>query len=162
VKPITVKEKPENAITSINNHIPTSSKAKLSNLAETNSTNSFTQILNFHVLDLNTQSLLVINATTTPVINKNQYNKNAVIKRYNEVIVPLLEQKGIIINDLYTPIAADVDKYIRADDKIHLTQEGIELTSQMVAESILRVAATLEDRFEDKPEVKQTTFGLPI
>jgi len=54
----------------------------------------------------------VIFATTTPVTERNMYDKNPVIKRYNEVIVPLLEKRGIIINDLHSLIATNVDRYI--------------------------------------------------
>ncbi|MBQ3870423.1 MAG: SGNH/GDSL hydrolase family protein [Clostridia bacterium] len=66
----------------------------------------------------------VVFATTTPVYPGNPYNDNAVIKRYNEAIVPELEKQGIVINDLYSAVAADIPKYIRSDDLLHLTEEG--------------------------------------
>lgn len=85
----------------------------------------------------------VIFATTTPVNEQNEYNKNSDIERYNEIIVPLLKEKGVIINDLYTLLATDIDKYIRKDDKIHLTDEGIKVCSKQVAETIITVSKTL-------------------
>ncbi len=48
---------------------------------------------------------------------------------------------GIHINDLYTPLAEDVYKYI-CDDKIHLSEEGIAIAADKVTECIRRIAAT--------------------
>ena len=84
----------------------------------------------------------VIFATTTPVSEKNIYNRNSDIIEYNEILVPELINRGIIINDLHTPVYADVDKYI-CDDTIHLSPEGIELCADLVARSILKAAADL-------------------
>ena len=81
----------------------------------------------------------VIFATTTPVSEKNIYNSNSDIVRFNEIIVPVFEQKGIIINDLYSLIAEDIDKNI-SDDTIHLSEEGAEAASRQVCEIIKRTA----------------------
>ena len=86
----------------------------------------------------------VIFATTTPVSEKNVYNKNSDIERFNEIIVPVFEQKGIIINDLYSLIAADIDKNI-SDDTIHLSEEGAEAASRQVCEIIKSTAAELKN-----------------
>ena len=77
----------------------------------------------------------IIFATTTPVHNEYPYNKNEVIKRYNEVIVPKLMEMGIEINDLYTTVMQDLYKYIGAD-QIHLSEAGIEVCSKQVADMI--------------------------
>lgn len=77
----------------------------------------------------------VIFATTTPVHNEHQYNDNAVIKRYNELIVPKLQEMGIEINDLHSAVNQDIYRYI-CDDQIHLSKEGIELCSKMVVDAI--------------------------
>ena len=77
----------------------------------------------------------IIFATTTPVHNEYPYNKNEVIKRYNEVIVPKLMEMGIEINDLYTTVMQDLYKYIGAD-QIHLSEAGIEVCSKQVADII--------------------------
>ena len=81
---------------------------------------------------LKTLGKRVIFATTTPVRAGNVYNDNKVIKRYNDLIVPKLQEMGIEINDLYSTVIQDVDKYI-CDDLLHLSQEGIEVCSKQVA-----------------------------
>ena len=78
----------------------------------------------------------VIFATTTPVRPDYVYNNNAVIERYNQVLVPLLREIGLEINDLHTPVAADVYRYIRETDKIHLSEEGARLCAEQVARAI--------------------------
>ncbi|MBQ8758599.1 MAG: SGNH/GDSL hydrolase family protein [Clostridia bacterium] len=85
----------------------------------------------------------VIFATTTPTNKHPEFNGNHNIERYNALIVPILEKKGIIINDLYTPMSKDIDKYIRSDDHIHLTEAGIEVCAMQVADVIRKVAGEL-------------------
>ena len=85
----------------------------------------------------------VIFAATTPVTKANPHNKNEVIAAYNAHILPLLREKGVIINDLYTPMAADIPRFIRSDDNIHLTDEGAAVCAALVAESIRKAAADL-------------------
>ena len=85
----------------------------------------------------------VIFATTTPVLPQNPYNKNSDIERYNEILIPELQKRGIRINDLYKTVAADLNRFIREDDMIHLTEEGIEICSRQVADVILDVAKAI-------------------
>lgn len=92
----------------------------------------------------------VIFATTTPVTIQNPYNKNSDIEKYNALIVPLLKEKGIIINDLYQLVSSDIDKYIKKDDNIHLTDEGIKVCAEQVADIIRTVSQTLEKKNEEK------------
>lgn len=77
----------------------------------------------------------VIFATTTPVKEEYKWTKNADVERYNEIIVPVLEKMGIIINDLHSIVAADVDKYI-CDDEIHLSEEGSMVCAKQVVQVI--------------------------
>ncbi|MBR5452957.1 MAG: hypothetical protein IKV54_02660 [Clostridia bacterium] len=84
----------------------------------------------------------IIFATTTPVRNDNTYIENSVIERYNSIIVPALREKGIIINDLYTPPAKALDRYI-SDDKIHLSHEGAKICAELVAGIIKSTAEAL-------------------
>lgn len=77
----------------------------------------------------------VIFATTTPVNPEHEYNDNSIIKAYNDAIVPKLQAMGIEINDLYSLVAQDIDKYI-CEDKIHLSVEGIELCAKQVVQVI--------------------------
>lgn len=104
---------------------------------------------------------IVIFATTTPVTSRNIYNKNTVIKRYNDIIVPILREKGVIINDLYTPVAADIDKYIRKDDNIHLTDAAIEMCAAQVADVIRKAAAQLDDNCKNAANFG-VTQGAPV
>ncbi|MBQ8203518.1 MAG: SGNH/GDSL hydrolase family protein [Clostridia bacterium] len=78
----------------------------------------------------------VIFATTTPVRPENAHHDNDRIKRYNDLIVPVLSDMGIIINDLYSTVYPHIDSYIRSDDLIHLTDEGIAACSKQVADII--------------------------
>ena len=63
---------------------------------------------------------VIIFSTTTPVRSTNPHSNNQIIAHYNELIVPKLREKGVIINDLYGLLCADVDRYI-CDDAIHLS-----------------------------------------
>lgn len=105
----------------------------------------------------------VIFATTTPVALENQYNNNSDIKKYNDLIVPLLEEKGVIINDLYKLVASDIKAYI-CEDNIHLSEEGIRVCANQVANIIRDVAKLLDETCEKKysyDEEKKTT-GAPV
>lgn len=86
---------------------------------------------------------VVIFATITPVRKENPHNKNSDIEKFNSAIVPKLQERGIIINDLYSLVTQDIEKYIREDDMIHLTDDGIELCSKQVTKMILEAAKTL-------------------
>ncbi len=85
----------------------------------------------------------VIFATTTPVKEAYPHSNTADIKRYNSIIVPLLEEKGIIINDLHSLVEKDIESYI-TDDNIHLSDEGTKVCAKQVAKVILDVAKTLK------------------
>lgn len=87
---------------------------------------------------------IVIFATTTPVTSEHARNKNENIMKFNKAIVPVLEKKGIIINDLFTPVYENIDEFIRKDDNIHLTEKGIYVCSRLVADKILEAAKTLK------------------
>ena len=78
----------------------------------------------------------VIFATTTPVRKEAANNKNADIDRYNEILVPKLQKMGIVINDLNALLKEDIEKYIRSDDMIHLTEAGIDRAAKQVVEYI--------------------------
>lgn len=77
----------------------------------------------------------VIFATTTPVHPEYPYNNNEIIKRYNAVLVPKLQEMGIRINDLHTIVAPKVDEYI-CEDQIHLSPAGIEACAAQVVAMI--------------------------
>jgi lysophospholipase L1-like esterase len=104
---------------------------------------------------------IVIFATTTPVSPKNPYNKNEDIRRYNERIVPLLKERGILINDLYSTVAADLDRYI-SSDTIHLTPEGIERCAVQVADCIRSAASMLSHTEAVHGTDSPDALGAPI
>ena len=91
----------------------------------------------------------VIFATTTPVTERNPYNQNSDIIHYNEILVPRLIERGVIINDLHMPLYADIERYI-CDDNVHLTEEGISLCANMTANIISDTAATMSHNAEIK------------
>ena len=77
----------------------------------------------------------VIFATTTPVHPDYPYNSNAVIARYNEVLVPKLAAMGIQINDLHSIIAPDIENNI-CQDRIHLSETGAQKCARQVVQMI--------------------------
>ena len=106
----------------------------------------------------------VIFATTTPTRPENPYDKNSVIERYNQIIVPKLCEKGVIINDLHSIVATDVYRYI-SEDTIHLSNDGIKLCAEQVAKIIKETANSLTSVSEDintNPKFKNNSLGLPI
>ncbi len=103
----------------------------------------------------------VIFATTTPVSEKNIYNKNADIQRYNELIVPILKEKGIIINDLFSLVSSDIGRYI-SNDNIHLTEAGIELCAVEVSDVIKREAKGLAQNKNVSTVPRLDNDGAPI
>lgn len=80
----------------------------------------------------------VIFATTTPVRDENEHNANTDIDRFNALIVPKLEELGFTINDLNSLVKQDIEKYIRSDDLIHLTDDGIDVCAEQVIDFIKR------------------------
>ncbi len=78
----------------------------------------------------------VIFATTTPVRPDYAYGDNAVIDRYNALIVPRLVETGIEINDLNALVKSHLYEYIREEDKIHLSEQGIDVCAKQVAKVI--------------------------
>ena len=82
----------------------------------------------------------VIFASTTPVTAVHPNILSADIERYNAAIIPVLREKGVVIDDLYALVAADIDRYVRKDDNIHLTEEGNTVCAEQVSEIIRRMA----------------------
>lgn len=87
----------------------------------------------------------VIFATSTPMKESaNKIFSNERVIRYNQLVVPILSEKGVIINDLYNFVLPNVETYIRDDDKVHLTEEGSKACARRVAEVIRQVAQELD------------------
>jgi len=77
----------------------------------------------------------VIFALTTPVRPDKGDITNELVCEYNARVRRGLEELGVHINDLYTPLAEDVEKYI-CDDKLHLSEEGKDKAAELVAGAI--------------------------
>ena len=85
---------------------------------------------------LQSRAKKVIFATITPVTENYKHSNVEIIRRYNEIIVPELQKRGVIINDLYTTVWNNIDEYIRKDDNIHLTEVGIDACAKQVCDII--------------------------
>ena len=86
------------------------------------------------------QTKVLIFASTTPVTAVHPDISNADIDRWNEALLPVLTAKGAVINDLHALVAADIDRYVRKDDNIHLTEDGNALCAALTADLIRSVA----------------------
>lgn len=84
----------------------------------------------------------VIFATTTPVNPLHPHHKNERIIEYNQLVVPSLEKKGVIINDLHRLVYSHLNEFIR-EDYIHLSDAGIQACAEQTAQIILDTAKTL-------------------
>ncbi|MBR4942307.1 MAG: SGNH/GDSL hydrolase family protein [Clostridia bacterium] len=84
----------------------------------------------------------VIFATTTPTNGDDREKANAEIRMFNAAVVPALEAKGVIINDLYSVVAADLDRFL-CEDRLHLSEEGRIACANQVAEVIKAAAEAL-------------------
>ncbi len=103
----------------------------------------------------------VIFATTTPVRENNPYNDNEEIKKYNEAIVPVLLEKGIVINDLHSLFAGDTEKYV-SDDLIHLSDVAIDIAADAVVKSILEAKDSLAETECKSQDVSEEKAGAPV
>ncbi len=85
---------------------------------------------------LKERAKVVIFATTTAVNdNGNPYDRNFRIEKYNAAIVPELEKIGIIINDLHSVIAPNIERYV-CEDNLHMNSEGYEALARKVVSAI--------------------------
>lgn len=84
---------------------------------------------------LKTYAPTVIFATTTTPDSQMPGHDIERLKAYNAAAVAALAPMGIIINDLFTPVATDVDAMI-CGDHIHLSAQGIEVCAKQVADCI--------------------------
>ncbi len=104
----------------------------------------------------------VIFATTTPVHSTNVFNKNADADRFNQRIVPLLKERGVIINDLNGLLRSNPDKYI-CDDTIHLSEEAIGMCASQVADCIKEAAKNISsDSAPQQTDSLRDNTGAPV
>jgi len=91
---------------------------------------------------LKTKAKKVIFATITPVAKDHPNQTNERIEEFNRALVPELERLGVAINDLHSLVAENIDQYIR-EDKIHLSEAGIDLCADAVVHAIKTAEASL-------------------
>jgi hypothetical protein len=86
----------------------------------------------------------MILATTTPT-RKEKENDPAVahfvsdIKSYNQALIERIGDKVDGITDLFALVEPQIDKAIKTEDLIHLTDYGKEVRGNAVAQSIINV-----------------------
>lgn len=88
----------------------------------------------------------IIFATTTPILEtgtaidntgtgiKISYNNEWVLK-YNEAAKNLMAEQKITVNDLYTLMLQDKNRY-KCEDRLHLTEQGYRLCAEQAARLI--------------------------
>lgn len=60
------------------------------------------------------------------------------------MVVPKLQELGVIINDLYTIVAAHRKDYLK-EDRLHLSDEGIRVCDEQVCNHIRAAAKLVEE-----------------
>lgn len=87
----------------------------------------------------------IIFATTTPVSNGKKNltgpmppaHRNEDIIRYNTAVLEAFKNEDIYINDLFSLMYKDKEKYL-LDDMIHPNEEGVKLLGNAVTQAILK------------------------
>ena len=77
----------------------------------------------------------VIFASTTPVKPGSRNQKLEYIQALNSRIIPVMNQEGVPVNDLYMLVSGDIDQII-GDDKIHLSEYGQHVVGRHTAKFI--------------------------
>ena len=88
----------------------------------------------------------IIFATSTPVSDKKETlpgpmppaHKNTDIQSYNNAVLEAFKDEDIVINDLFTAMYENKEKYL-SDDMIHPNDDGVKLLGQAVADAIKSV-----------------------
>lgn len=82
------------------------------------------------------------------------------------MIVPVLKERGVIINDLHSIVSRDVMRYIDNEDCIHLSKEGIELCAEQVIsyirEAVREICDTEVDICDNSTEKDKTAAPVLI
>ena len=77
----------------------------------------------------------VIFATTTPPSPKMWGHDLDRVRAYNAAAMAALEPLGILFDDLFTPVAEDIDRMI-SEDFLHASPYGVEILANRVADCI--------------------------
>lgn len=88
---------------------------------------------------LKTYAPVVIFATTTPPSPKMWGHDLDRVRAYNAAAMAALEPLGVLFDDLFTPVAEDIDRMI-SEDYLHASLYGVEILANRVADCIKKNA----------------------
>ena len=88
---------------------------------------------------LKTYAPVVIFATTTPPSPKMWGHDLNRVRAYNAAAMAALEPLGVLFDDLFTPVAEDIDRMI-SEDYLHASPYGVEILANRVADCIRKNA----------------------
>ncbi len=88
----------------------------------------------------------IIFATTTPTDPKKAEKREGMsvhyiqdIIEYNKIALKVMAENGIPVNDLFAVVDGKQDSFIRQDDLIHPTEEGVEALAKQIVEKIRNI-----------------------
>lgn len=84
---------------------------------------------------LKTYAPVVIFATTTPPSPRMWGHDLDRVRAYNAAAMAALEPLGVLFDDLFTPVAEDIDRMI-SEDFLHASPYGVEILANRVADCI--------------------------
>ena len=84
---------------------------------------------------LKTYAPVVIFATTTPPSPKMWGHDLNRVRAYNAAAMAALEPLGVLFDDLFTPVAEDIDRMI-SEDYLHASPYGVGILADRVADCI--------------------------
>ena len=84
---------------------------------------------------LKTYAPVVIFAATTPPSPKMWGHDLNRVRAYNAAAMAALEPLGVLFDDLFTPVAEDIDRMI-SEDYLHASPYGVEILANRVADCI--------------------------
>lgn len=88
---------------------------------------------------LKTYAPVVIFAATTPPSPKMWGHDIQRVRAYNAAAMAALEPLGILFDDLFTPVAEDIDRMI-SEDFLHASPLGVEVLANRVADCVKKHA----------------------
>ena len=88
---------------------------------------------------LKTYAPVVIFAATTPPSPKMWGHDLDRVRAYNAAAMAALEPLGILFDDLFTPVAEDIDRMI-SEDFLHASPYGVEILANRVADCVKKHA----------------------
>ena len=84
---------------------------------------------------LKTYAPVVVFAATTPPSPKMWGHDIQRVRAYNAAAMAALEPLGILFDDLFTPVAEDIDRMI-SEDLLHASPYGVEILANRVADCV--------------------------